>query len=115
MLVLTGFIIALVGVLLGVWWTPFLAGAAIGLVLGKPAFAIPAGAAAGFLGWLIPLLGLEMRYGLDSTTVSLAAVMGFDHKGSVPLIMTLLVGTLLGLTGAWLACAVRGLVRPAPR
>jgi len=29
--------------------------------------------------------------------------------------LKLLVGTLLGLTGAWLACAVGMIVRPQPR
>ena len=114
-LVLTAFIVALVGVLLGVWWTPFLAGAAIGLVVIRPALAIPAGGVIGLISWLLPLLGIEMRYGLTPAAVSLAAVMGFGHQGSVPVVLTLLVGTLLGLTGAWLACAVRMLLRPAPR
>ena len=56
-----------------------------------------------------------MRYGLGATAVSLAEVMGFGRQGSVPVILTLLVGTLLGLTGAWLACAVRMFIRPIPR
>lgn len=115
MLVLTGLIITLVGVLLGVWWMPFLAGAAIGLVVGRPVPAIPAGALVGLFSWLIPLLGIEVRYGLGPTTVSLAEIMGFGHQGSIPVVLTLLVGTLLGTTGAWLACAARMLIRPAPR
>jgi hypothetical protein len=113
--VLTGFIVALVGVLLGLWWMPFLAGAAIGMVVHRPALAIPAGGVTGLVSWLLPLLGIEMRYGLTPAAVSLAAVMGFGHQGSVPVVLTLLVGTLLGLCGAWVACAVRMLVRPAPR
>jgi hypothetical protein len=35
--------------------------------------------------------------------------MGFDHQAAVPVVLTLLVGTLLGLTGAWLASAIRSL------
>ncbi len=111
---LTGVIVALVGVLLGAWWTPFLAGAAIGAVIGRPAVAIPVGGITGFLSWLLPLAGLEVRYGIGSTAASLAAIMGFDHTGVLPMILTLLVGTLLGVTGAWLACAARVLV-PSPR
>ncbi len=114
-LVLTGVIVALVGVLLGAWWTPFFAGAAIGLVVGRPAMAIPAGAAGGLASWLLPLAGTQLRYDLGPTTTSLAEIMGFDHQGAVPVVLALLVGTLLGLTGAWLASAVRLAVRPAPR
>ncbi len=112
MLVLTGFIVALVGVLLGVWWTPFFAGAAIGLVVGRPLVAIPLGAGSGLLSWLLPLAGAELRYGLGPTSVNLAEIMGFDHQGAVPVVLTLLVGTLVGLTGAWLACAVRQIAVP---
>jgi hypothetical protein len=33
--------------------------------------------------------------------------MGFGRQGLLPIVLTLLVGALLGLTGAWLAIAVR--------
>jgi hypothetical protein len=102
-LVATGFIVALVGVLLGVWWMPFLVGAAIGLVIRRPLAAIPLGALSGLVSWLVPLAGLQVRYGLGPTAASLAAIMGFDHQGALPVALTLLFGTLLGLTGAWLA------------
>jgi hypothetical protein len=113
-LLLTGIIIALVGVLLGAWWTPFVVGVALGLVVRRPVVALPLGAISGFLSWLLPLAGLEVRYGLGPASLSLAEIMGFGHAGSLPVILTLAVGTLLGLTGAWLACAARILV-PAPR
>jgi len=114
-LVLTGVIVALLGVLLGAWWAPFFVGAALGLIIQRPAVAIPLGAVSGLVAWLLPLVAAELRYGLGPTAVSLAEIMGFDHQGSLPVILTLFVGTLLGVTGAWLACAVRMLVRPQPR
>jgi hypothetical protein len=109
-LVATGFIVALAGVLLGVWWIPFLVGAAFGLVVRRPAAAIPLGGLMGLVAWLVPLAGLHARYGLGPTAGILAAIMGFDHQGALPVVLTLLVGTLLGLTGAWLAGAARGLL-----
>jgi hypothetical protein len=112
-LVATGFILALVGVLLGVWWMPFLIGAAIGLVVRRPLAAMPLGALSGLVSWLVPLAGLQERYGLGPTAGSLAAIMGFDHAASVPIVLTLLVGTLLGLTGAWLGSAGRTLLSAA--
>jgi len=114
-LVLTGVIVALLGVLLGAWWTPVFVGAALGLLIERPAVAIPLGTVSGLLAWLLPLAGAQLRYGLGQTSISLAEIMGFDHQGALPVVLTLFVGTLLGLTGAWLACAVRMLVRPQPR
>jgi hypothetical protein len=112
---LTGGIVAVLGVLLGAWWTPFFVGAAFGVILGRPAVAIPLGAAGGLLSWLLPLAGEQLRYGLGPATLSLAEIMGFGHQGALPVILTLVVGALLGLTGAWLACAARMLALPRPR
>jgi len=78
-LVLTGVIVALLGVLLGAWWTPFFVGAAFGLIIRRPAVAIPLGTVSGLLAWLFPLAGAQLRYGLGPTSVSLAEIMGFDH------------------------------------
>lgn len=115
MLVATAFIVALVGVLLGAWWTPFLAGAAIGIVVTRPIVAIPLGGLSGLVSWMLPLAAIDVRYGLGPTATSLAAIMGFGHQAILPAALTLVVGLLLGLTGAWVACAARMLVRPAPR
>jgi hypothetical protein len=115
MLVATAFIVALVGVLLGAWWTPFFAGAAIGVVVARPLTAIPLGGLSGLGSWMLPLAAIDVRYGLAPAAASLAAIMGFDHQATVPVALSLVVGALLGLTGAWLACAARMLVRPQPR
>jgi hypothetical protein len=62
---------------------------------------------------LFPLAAVESRYGLGPTADSLAAILGAGHQAAVPVIATLLVGTLLGLTGAWLGSAGRTIVQPA--
>ena len=100
-------LVALAGVLLGVWWAPFPIGLALGAIVPRARIAVPAGAAAGLLAWLVPLAVAHERYDLGPTAQSLAAIMGFAHKAAVPVILTLLVGTLLGVTGAWLASAAR--------
>jgi hypothetical protein len=110
LLVLTAFVIGLGGVLLGYWWAPFVAGAFVGLVARRGRLAIPLGAVTGFVAWLVPLAAIQVRYGIGPTAGSLAAIMGFDHKSTLPVVLTLLVGTLLGLTGAWLASAARGIL-----
>ena len=108
--IVTGLVVATAGVLLGAWWTPFVIGLAFGLVVTRPVVAIGLGAVSGFLAWLLPLLGEEVRYGLGPPAATLAAIMGFGHQGAIPVGLTLLVGTLLGLTGAWLTSAIRMLI-----
>jgi hypothetical protein len=115
MLVLTAFLVGLAGVLLGYWWAPFVAGAFIGLVTRSGRAAIPVGGVAGAVAWLVPLAAIEARYGIGPTAGSLAAIMGFGHQGILAIALTVVVGALLGLTGAWLVSAARTLLRPAPR
>lgn len=114
-LVLTAFLVGLAGVLLGYWWAPFVAGAFIGLVASRGRVAIPAGGLMGAVAWLLPLAAIQARYGIGPTAGSLAAIMGFGRQGILAIVLTLVVGALLGLTGAWLASAARLLLRPAPR
>jgi hypothetical protein len=106
-------IISVAGVVAGAWWAPFVAGLVIGAVQSRARFAIPAGAVIGLLGWAVPLAALQFQYGAGSAAQSLAAIMGFSHQAAIPLILTCLVGLLLGLTGAWLGSATSTLVRPA--
>ncbi len=74
-----------------------------------------AGTGIGLLAWLVPLAVAHGRYGLGPAAQSLAAIMGFAHQAAVPVVPTLLVGTLLGLTGAWLGSAARGVVARSAR
>lgn len=104
-------LVALAAVLLGYWWAPFPVGVIAGAAVGRARVAVPAGAVVGLLAWLVPLAAAHSRYGLERTAAALAAIMGLDHQELVPLVLTLLVGTLLGLTGAWLGSAGRSLLR----
>jgi hypothetical protein len=106
-------ILATVGVMLGAWWAPFALGLAFGIIEPHARIAVPGGALIGLVGWSIPLATLESRYGLGPAASSLAAIMGFGHQGAIPIILTLVVGLLLGLTGAWLGSAARSLAYPA--
>jgi hypothetical protein len=67
------------------------------------------GGLAGGVAWLVPLAAIQERYGIGPSAGSLAAIMGFDHQSALPVVLTLLVGTLLGLAGAWLGSAAKGL------
>ena len=108
--VLAAGLVALAGVFIGLWWAPFVAGVAVGAIAPRARTAIPSAATIGFLSWLIPLETTQVRYGLGPTATSLAAIMGFGHAGAVPVVLTLVVGTLLGVTGGWVGSAARALV-----
>ena len=95
----------LVAVVFGLWWAPFPVCAALGAFAPRARIAIPAGAAIGLVAWLGPLAAVNIRFGAGPTATSLAAIMGFGHEAVIPVVLTLLVGTLLGLTGAWLTLA----------
>jgi hypothetical protein len=110
---LAGTAISLIGVLIGDWWLTFPAGLLIGAAIVPARLAVPAGALAGLLGWVLPLAADQVRYGVGAAAASLAAVMGFTGRAAVPVILTCLVGLLLGLAGAWLASAARLLAMPA--
>jgi hypothetical protein len=110
-----GAAISLAGVLIGAWWLTFPAGLVVGAALPRARVAIPAGGLAGLLGWGLPLVIGEIRVGLGPAASSLAAAMGFTHQAAVPVILTCVVGLLLGITGAWFASAARGMAVPATR
>jgi hypothetical protein len=113
--VILALIVAMAGVLAGAWWAPFVAGLAIGFVQPRARVAVPAGAIVGLLAWALPLMAVQLRYGAGAAAQSLAAIMGFGHQGGIPVILTLVVGTLLGLTGAWLGSAARYSLSPSGR
>ena len=102
-----GLIVAAAGVFVGAWWAPFPVGIAFGIVQGRGRTAIPLGALIGLLAWLLPLGRVDVTYGIGPAAASIAAIMGFGRQGLIPIVLTVLVGALLGLTGAWLATAVR--------
>jgi hypothetical protein len=109
---IAGVVIAVGGVLLGVWWAPFAIGIAFGIVEPRARLAVPGGALIGLAGWALPLAYTQVRFGLGPTAQSLATIMGFGHQSAIPLALTAATGLLLGLTGAWLGSAARSLVAP---
>jgi hypothetical protein len=98
---------ALMGVLLGAWWAPFVGGIAAGVFIPRGWWAVLAGSLAGLVAWAIPLEYAQLQYGLAKTALSLAALMGFSGAATIPVALTLLVGTLLGFSGAWSGSVAR--------
>lgn len=102
--------ICVAGVVLGAWWLTFPAGLALGVVMPARS-AMPAGALAGLIGWGAPLGWAQWRYGIGAAGRTLAAIMGITQGGPVaPVVLTCVVGVLLGFAGAWLGAAGRSVV-----
>ena len=107
-----GIVLAVAAVMFGAWWAPFLVGIAIGVAQERARIAIPLGALTGLIAWVLPMARMDLSYGIGPVASSIAAIMGFGHQRLIPIALTLVVGTLLGLTGAWLASAVRQVTPP---
>ena len=106
-LLTTGLIVVFMA--FGLWYATWVT-IGLGRSYGPTLRAMVAGGFAGLLGWALPLAWEQWRYGLAPTARSLAAIMGFSHQPAVPLILTCLVGLLIGLTGAWVGSAFRALI-----
>jgi hypothetical protein len=99
---------------LGVWWTALAYGLVIGVLLGRAPRALPAGTVAGILGWGLPLLWLARTAPVGAMAGVLSRVLGLGAAGGAASIaLTLAVGGLLGLSGAWLGSALRRLTGPS--
>jgi|SRR6266850_2943949 len=111
--VLLAILVSIAAVLLGVWWAPFVIAAVIGIVWRRARVAIPIGVILGLAAWGVPLATAHLEFGLRPTAESLAAIMGFTQP-AIPVVLTMAVGVLLGLTGAWLGSSARSLVGGQP-
>jgi len=111
--VLLAILLSISGVMLGVWWAPFAIAVIIGIVHRRARIAVPIGAVLGLAAWGVPLASAHLQYGLRPTAESLAAIMGLT-QAAIPVVLTCVVGLLLGMSGAWLGSAVRGLVAGQP-
>jgi hypothetical protein len=111
--VLLAILVSIAAVWLGVWWAPFVIAAVIGIVWRRARVAIPIGVILGLAAWSVPLASAHLEFGLRPTAESLAAIMGFTQP-AIPVALTIVVGVLLGVSGAWLGSAARSLVGGQP-
>ncbi len=105
-----GLALSLVGMLLGLWWLTFVAAVGVGLAVPRTWVALAAGAVTGLVAWSEPLLVASAQYGLKSSSLAIAAILGAKGAALVPVALTIVIGVLLGSTGAWLGSAVRSIV-----
>ena len=90
----------------GLWFVPFVAGVAAGLLSRRRPGVVPAAAFGAIAGWAVPLWILALR-GLPAgaTARAIAAFAGIPPYAAVAVVVTLLLAALQTLVGAWLARA----------
>ena len=100
-------LLCLGGANLGLWFVPFVVGAAAGTLLPRPRgtlLVITAGAVAG---WAIALWIMALNsLPVGATARSIAALAGLPPYAAVAIAVTLLLAALQALAGTWLARAV---------
>ena len=98
---------ASLSVLTAGWWATFGLGLLVGVFSARALMAIPIGAAVGLVGFGLPLVIAQFRYGLGPSAAAISAILGLGHQGAFAIALTLLIGLLLGVTGAWLGSAAQ--------
>lgn len=91
----------------GLWFVPFVAGVAAGLLSLRRRQVVPAAALGAVAGWALPLWILALR-GLPAgaTARAIAAFAGIPPYAAAAIAATLLLAALQALAGAWLARAL---------
>jgi hypothetical protein len=100
----------------GLWFVPFVAGVAAGLLSLRRPGVVPAATLGAITGWALPLWILALR-GLPAgaTARAIAALAGIPPYAAVAIVATLLLAALQTLAGAWLARALTRVFAPMPQ
>ncbi|HEY2518782.1 MAG TPA: hypothetical protein VGJ19_01630 [Streptosporangiaceae bacterium] len=97
---------------LGLWFVPFLAGLAVGLLLARPGWrlrhTLPAVLVMALLGWGVPLYWPAVVQGqpAGATARVIAALAGVPPHAVFGVVFTLLVAVLQAVVGLWLGRAL---------
>jgi hypothetical protein len=93
---------------LGLWWVPFVAGLAAGLLSPERGWrAVLAAAAGAAAGWGLPLWILALRgYPAGATARVIAALAGIPPYAAVVVVIALLLAFLQVVVGAWVTRAL---------
>lgn len=96
--------------LLGYWWVSLLLGLAYGLLFPYMR-AILLAALIGALSWAVPIALMALHAPVWRTAEVLATMAGFGRSGAIVILsLTVALGSLLGVSGAWLGLALRNVL-----
>ncbi len=96
----------------GLWWATFILGLLVGLLLrGMNAFG--AAALIGGLGWGLPLLLQALHAPVGQVAATVAILVGLGSSGGpLVILLTILLGVLLCVVGAWLGIGLAFFRKP---
>jgi hypothetical protein len=109
---LVGFICIWGATDLGVWYSPLIVGAILGLGLARITSSLLTAGLAALLAWGFSLAWQSLHSPIGPAAALVTNIMGFGKSGVPSLVLTLLVGLLLALFGAWVGSALRTLIYP---
>ncbi len=111
---ITGLALTWLGVQSGWWWLTPIAGLIIGLLLRPARLAILVALLAGGLGWGLPLAILAFSAPVGPIAAAVESVIGLTATGGVFIIvLTVALGCVLCVVGAWVGIAGRKLPETA--
>jgi hypothetical protein len=96
----------------GLWWVTFILGLLVGLLLrGMDAFG--AAVLIGGLGWGLPLLLQALHAPVGQVAATVAILVGLGSAGGpLVILLTILLGVLLCVVGAWLGTGLAFFRKP---
>ena len=109
---LTGALVIAATAELGLWFVPFLAGLAVGLLTPRwgwrPRHTLPAVLAMTLIGWGVPLYwpAVVQNQPVGATARVIAALAGLPAYAFTGILVTLLVAVLQAVVGLWLGRAL---------
>jgi len=98
------------GVQSGWWWLTPIAGLLIGLLLRPARLALLIALVVGALGWGLPLAILAFSAPVGPVAAAVESIIGLTSTGgAVIIVLTVALGGVLSVVGAWVGIAGRGL------
>lgn len=112
-------LIALIGIavnwlalLAGWWWITLAIGLLIGIFLRPAGAGLLTSLCVGALGWGLPLAVLALNAPVTKVASAVESAVGLSATGGVAiLVLTVVLGCILSLAGAWVGIAGRRMVR----
>lgn len=110
-LALLGAVLIVLAHVSGLWWVAVAVGVVIGLVVRGAVGVVVTALAAGIVGWGAPLAWLAATQPVVSVASVMAGILGVGTSNSgLVIILTIVLGGVLCLCGAWVGSALRQLV-----
>lgn len=111
-----GCVAAWMGNHFGFWYLTFVVTVLLGVLFNRASVAMWGSLLTGLIGWCGPLLWQSFISPIGPAASMTAGVMGFGvSHGYLVLVLTIVIGVLLALSGGWLGSSGRSFMHPVAR